>query len=937
MKRMSYCITYIFLGILSLLYTSCVNEILADGEPMVEEGLPATVKVNFKSMTAAVYTRAASPTDDENKVNNIYILIFNQDKEKVFGQYFEPNASTGDKTISITTTSGKRTIYGIANIGLGMMSTTKEELDQVTSLEELKAKVSHLEQLTMARGASFLMSGMVEESEGSQTPKTVLIQPGSSNALGTINLYRVDAKITFNITTVEGVTFTPREWRVVKASKSVYLLPASTDPVSISDEDYMESNWANFEGEGESFGKTFSFYTLENRKEAKKSILKVVGDTVPDAQERYAYREKQIKELPEEGAILLPGQEVVNGAYEYANDNSTYVQMTGTVSYPGTAGRDVVADVTYTIHLGYIDNNPDNYETKRNTSYTYTVTIESVDKILLEVNDSVEKQPGAEGEVTLANKIINLDSHYETRVISFPTTQIDESLTWYVNTPFSTGMESINPDDYKWIYFLRNKRQNSSSSNYSDAGRTYPGDKYYRPDPITLVDYIKEADTRLLDVKQLVTILKEGKKAKSKDIFDNAGEGVATFTAFVNENYYDKNPRTGEESPTLWKQFVNMPDRVMNILSMTRYSLDGASSRTLAVVSFRQKAIQTMYNPMADAGLQTAWGGECVREPNDELSFWSNRIYSLLTYDSPSDGRGNTLNLWRVGGKWDTYVNPTTNTMQDTYKYARYVCMQRNRDNNGDNTIDKNEVRWYLASINQLTDLWIGENSFDADARLFKGTKWNEDWYVSSTVTNRSDSKDDPMVLWSSEGSSTGLMSATGNSSDKYNYRCVRSLGIDLNSDEQPHDFAEYKSSTGILSLQYLDGKSIRAYKQEAELPEHHERMADNLPRWEFQVENATHGSELNWTDVNTRIKNGKSPCPSGWRVPNQRELALMLSRIGDDGKWSLNNHMSRTRFSMNSVGGARVGFSVTKNAGILFLINNSNERGGVRCVKDVK
>lgn len=42
-----------------------------------------------------------------------------------------------------------------------------------------------------------------------------------------------------------------------------------------------------------------------------------------------------------------------------------------------------------------------------------------------------------------------------------------------------------------------------------------------------------------------------------------------------------------------------------------------------------------------------------------------------------------------------------------------------------------------MAAIDQLSDLWIGENSFDAEARLFKGSTWEEDWYVSSTVPQR--------------------------------------------------------------------------------------------------------------------------------------------------------------------------------------------------------
>lgn len=56
--------------------------------------------------------------------------------------------------------------------------------------------------------------------------------------------------------------------------------------------------------------------------------------------------------------------------------------------------------------------------------------------------------------------------------------------------------------------------------------------------------------------------------------------------------------------------------------------------------------------------------------------------------------------------------------MKSDYEAAKYKCLRMNRDNDGDGTIDENEVQWYLAAINQLTDLWIGEWSFDQRARL---------------------------------------------------------------------------------------------------------------------------------------------------------------------------------------------------------------------------
>ena len=38
------------------------------------------------------------------------------------------------------------------------------------------------------------------------------------------------------------------------------------------------------------------------------------------------------------------------------------------------------------------------------------------------------------------------------------------------------------------------------------------------------------------------------------------------------------------------------------------------------------------------------------------------------------------------------------------------ACMSRNRDENGNGRIDADEVKWYLATVDQYKGLWIGED-----------------------------------------------------------------------------------------------------------------------------------------------------------------------------------------------------------------------------------
>ena len=77
-------------------------------------------------------------------------------------------------------------------------------------------------------------------------------------------------------------------------------------------------------------------------------------------------------------------------------------------------------------------------------------------------------------------------------------------------------------------------------------------------------------------------------------------------TAFVDEFYYDKHPISGESSQTLWKDFVNVPNRIMHILCDSRSSFDEESTSTGSVVTIRQRSIQTPYSTTGDC--PTAWG-----------------------------------------------------------------------------------------------------------------------------------------------------------------------------------------------------------------------------------------------------------------------------------------------------------------------------------------
>lgn len=129
---------------------------------------------------------------------------------------------------------------------------------------------------------------------------------------------------------------------------------------------------------------------------------------------------------------------------------------------------------------------------------------------------------------------------------------------------------------------------------------------------------------------------------------------------YLDEYYYEDNPITGAAGGiNLWKSFVNQPERIMNILSTLQTSQDQKSSKSVAVYSFRQSSIQTIYNPELSESL-SAWGTQ-QKQDNTLYLFDRNRYTSAtsgLNYNSWSNGRQNSIQMWNVSSRpnWSTYI-----------------------------------------------------------------------------------------------------------------------------------------------------------------------------------------------------------------------------------------------------------------------------------------
>lgn len=973
----------------------------------MKEGVPVRVTLGYSSSESIVETRAALPPEYENRIENIYLFVFNSagERQKLLenlnsdqgrSSLFEwggtgglipdnDNTSNGRGYLSFVCGSlSNATIVAIANVTTGNVTTaytvTPAELDEIQTIDDLKAKVMTMEQPSVGRGALFMMTGYAKNEDGSTSIDISGSESGDETLSCTLKLERTDAKVEVRINSKvpEGknwtdFSFRPMSWQVVNVPAQSFILP--DDNGNDADGTYFSTVASELDtlsaNENNTYyqGGVFTFYMPENLK-------KIAPGVTIDS---YAEREEWItSDLPDGEAPFGPGHTVENVEFKNAPENATYLVITGELSYKDAKNYSVNADTRYFIHLGYEGGDCEDFLTKRNHYYKYTVTVQGINDIIVEVeNDGMEEQrPGHEGNVIYTtNGFYEFDCHYDRRLISLSKDDLrSDDLSWGVSTPYSKGVHKVgetvpeNLRDYRWIKFAVNSHYGEGSGQLVK----YPGDQNY-DDPYPLEgsannqpspyynggDGGNHPDARLMDIEQLLVYLKE-QAVNETDIFDDNGN--VYISVFVDEFLYTYDPLS--TSPTLklslWKEkSVNQPDRLLYIVSDgAQFSPDGQSSVVSALYTFKQKSIRTIYNTDPSlTRLTTAWGLEAVME-TDRLPVDKEMSQGANDQDN---GRSNTLKYLENNLNWTSVLSTDAEghySLKDDFRNVFYACLMRNRDLDGDNTVDDDEIRWYLAAINQLTDIYIGEYALDYESRLYPYDPINGSYppnggsnsvywhYASSTFQDRIVGVEGwwgigreywnvPYVLWAEEGPSKGNYKASeALNGANYAYRCVRNLGIELdNISDTPQDFVQ-PIEENTFDLSYLDPKALRDYyiAGAGAMPVHNEKSEHNLPYKQFEVTTKAYGDNYTWQQYQT-----SNPCASaGYRLPNLRELLIFTSRmenLRDPGGMI----MSYTGFSMCDFvpyGEDRMGYSYNPDDGSM---GPANHKGYVYGVRDLE
>ena len=860
--------------------------------------------------------------------------------------------TTGVVKVS-TVTCSDATLVLIANVSNSVTTFGTDDdityLNGITNLDDLRGTEVILEQSVVQRKDLFLMVADTTVNTGTMIWGTL---PQDYDQNYRLRLRAVDAKVKFLIKCNEANISDAKAvyWQVCNTPDRCYLFSDYANGAAPDDVVYFDSQQAYFEGKETVDGEewyAFTFYMFENRQPAKAHAS------------GYHDREKQQKIDTGVGGYTggSGGNYVKNGEWIYADPHATYVRFDLVLTLTpvgisliggGDVGNALTSDTIFAVHLGDFGSSGssagaagyDDYNTLRSHFYTYKITINNSGSIYAEVENDNEIQPGQEGFLLLTNdEIVNADAHYEYHSITFTynPNMNPEMFSWYVKTPFGEGGPSkeVDPDDasayiyhsddldYRWVKFAVNEVESGS---YTDNRRQYPGEGQYSA---SWKPSLGTPHPDLMDINQLIMYVfdqtaKETASPGSSD-FKN---GVIKVTIFIDEYYYEKNPLNpnAEADPDLWRKFVNAQPREMHILSDARQSRDRASDVILSSHSIIQQSIQTIYNIYAP-GLRSLWGCEHKDEIKEKVpagwKYWPDGLggekHGADTDIGRENGRLNTGYIWgtyssqAAGGndintrEWDTFldfkVDNSMPELREDYHGMAWSCLSRNRDNNGNGKIDRNEVRWYMASTRQLVGMWVGNEALSLSARLYQpqGGNWRSH-VVSST---------NKLVCWAEEGAgATPLARDWEGSSSTYatwdseaeaaggqSVRCVRNIGTydgpsgvtDISEAPYSQEIDKYFTVThhgsGVdeyhtFHFDRLSTKSIREYTA-TDLPYHDQNSPNNRVYVKMIVQPLSSQVDLfekKLQDINPEITAAgyNDYCPEGYRLPNQTEFVLM-------------------------------------------------------------
>lgn len=675
--------------------------------------------------------------------------------------------------------SGDYYLYAVANYktaGFGHVELTdlmNVKLSELDSYLVSKASYAGANDIVMTENY-LLLSGKfgrgdgkitLEPTEEGRTDQNVFTDDDNKR----IHLRRITAKVSFEFINGKDVDFKP-------SSYSIYNYPVNSTLIertgwvkknNSADEingTFVGSNIKTVNGlqyaniEDMPYNGPILFYMFENA-QATSSITKYT-----EREERVSASDLTFKNAPE---------------------HATYIVVKGTYNGPlsSTDPTPVSGNVAFTIHLGNISTSGDNvgsngnFTVRRNAKYNYKVTVNGVSGIV--VDNTV---PGIEGDLvssTNATTDVLLDSHYSTVMVKIPVGTDYQKYDLISRTPkenitYISKNGGTQPSDVAWIKFVKP----SSAS----AFPAYPG---------------TDNTSMYTDVYGLISDI----NSKSGKYYMTSG-GYYYTAAFVDEYYY---------SDLEFTKFVNAAagNRELTLVGSgsAKVSADGRNSYAEnALFSIKQKPMVTMFASTTEV----PFGLEVDEETKDYEWSTNQSERDHANCNSKTNGYQNTIKFIGVGNNWNSYVASTNgyfdneiseDIMTSSGSYAKYSCLSRNRDEDGDGKIDAEEIKWYLPARDQAQAIIYGRKALGANMP----TSLSQDAPYQTHEAS---------WYWASSSASDGGVEYNLIEMITYSYdqdasvRCVRTLNNDITKETSP--VTKFDSSTNTVEIINLNDNAVR-------------------------------------------------------------------------------------------------------------------------------
>lgn len=740
---MKHRLIYMMIFLTGIVILQSCKEDLLQGSGLRTEGEQTVISLNVTMPEMTVQTRANVGDEELYKVNNVWIAVFNAESGEMTS--FDNDGNRGWikiegkdvipahdlRNVTVKTLTGMSRIVAVANVdnqGVladGSGGTLRNLLDKVRTWNDFLevgvcnyTTTDHSDILDETdrpeTGNGIPMSGVyIEENTHTENPSQWIeknnasfdIQESTDFSKGAIHLRRTLSHITFNlrydgdVIDFEPISFTlrnvPRYSKFYEAGMTNF--GDAADSGKKTAQYYVDCTYParlyvdNLEATAtENPGFTFDFWMAENKHDG--IIIPSEDDTAPI---KYNKREERFPDNHSYFKSLL-------SVAEFGSNNlASFVEIQAIVTYKEKKtvddnGDDSSSDnavevtrtgnVTYTVHLGYIDDQVNDFSSFRNCNYTYNMRISGVDEVRFEATTD-EIRNGIEGTVTdIESQAIILDNHFQQFNVRFTETELSFSDTPGENGTLSGfGFTLTTFDNYEAHTFTEQSQIDETQHKYSDwieikstdgpeiMARYIPYSKPYKMPESEFSTLQNDNGGSVMPIREFYRKIKEihDNGGKLSDTFTQNSDGYYYFTIFVKEYTYESGPEAadwGKESKETasWNTYVNQPNRRCNLRVRRKVSGDGESIYARSLYYIEQRSIQTFYNNYIGSGdiSQTAFGIEHVNE-TEGMNLRSNAPWGNGNELSDVNGRYNT-SLWikykdnSTSPSWSNFISLTS-------------------------------------------------------------------------------------------------------------------------------------------------------------------------------------------------------------------------------------------------------------------------------------